>query len=291
MALRTALIIGGNRFFGRHLAISLLKAGTEVTLLTRGRLDDGLGNQVKRLTADRTRKDELESVLAPGSWDVVFDQVGFTATDATTLCECLKGKTGRVIFTSSQSVYGMGEDLDESRFDPSSFSFEKEVTAAEDYAEAKRQAEWAYAKFPDLKPVMARMPLVIGIDDYTGRLKWHLDRCRKEEPVYFPNLDAQLGFVRSDFAGEILHRLAESSHLGPINTACPGVIGLREFVALIELNIGRKFVLDREPTAENRSPYGVPQTWTMSLRRLDQLGIQMPALHQWLPELLQEPVL
>lgn len=103
---KRALIIGGNRFFGRHLAIELLESGYEVTLLNRGRHDDGFGQKVRRINADRKQRAELEAGLNNQTWDVVFDQICFTAGEATSICELLEGRTERILFTSSQSVYG-----------------------------------------------------------------------------------------------------------------------------------------------------------------------------------------
>ncbi len=286
MIQKRALVIGGNRFFGRHLTLSLLESGYDVTLLNRGRHDDGLGSQVRRIKANRLERSELETALKGQTWDLVFDQVCFTAKEALTICELLEGLTERVLFTSSQSVYGYGLSIPESKFDPVIHSFSKEVSAEEDYAEAKRQSEWAFAKFSKLHPVMARMPLVIGTDDYTGRFDWHIKRCSQELPIYFPNEKARLGFIRSDIAGSTLLKIAESNLLGPVNCACPGDIELREFMRLIERKTGKPYLRTSEPNSENHSPYGVEQDWTMSLKKLGDEGILLPDLSSWFSDLI-----
>jgi nucleoside-diphosphate-sugar epimerase len=108
---KSALILGGNRFFGRHLALALLAEDYEVTLLNRGRMDDRLGSQVERFQADRRNEAELQKSLSGKNFDLVFDQICFSATDATSLCEMLKGRAKKVVFTSSQSVYGTGLEI------------------------------------------------------------------------------------------------------------------------------------------------------------------------------------
>jgi len=282
-----ALVIGGNRFFGRHLTLSLLDSGYDVTLLNRGRYDDDLGNRIRRIKADRTKSDELKAALGQGQkWDLVFDQVCFNANEARTICKLLEGRAGRVLFTSSQSVYGYGVSIQESAFDPFHHEFSKEVTADEDYAEAKRQAETVFAKFPRLLPVMVRMPLVVGPDDYTGRFSWHIERCEKGLPIYFPNEKARLGFIRSDMAGRALLKIAESNFLGSVNCACPGDIELREFMRLIEEKTGKAYVRANEPNDENHSPYGVEQNWTMNMEKMGAAGISLPELSNWLPDLI-----
>ncbi|MBX3019118.1 MAG: NAD-dependent epimerase/dehydratase family protein [Bdellovibrionaceae bacterium] len=284
--MRQILILGGTRFFGRHLAQKLVARGDEVTLLSRGRVDDGLGDRVRRITADRTQPDELRAALGTRDWDLVFDQIAFTAAEARALGEILRGRTERLIFTSSQSVYGMGAGLAEEAFDPLRATYATAVSAQDDYAEAKRQTEIEYMKCAALRPVLARMPLVIGVDDYTQRLRWHVERVREGKPIFLPNPQARLGFIRSDFAGEVLAQLADSALVGPVNTACPGDIALEELLGWIGEAVGRPVVFADAPTDENHSPYGVPETWTMSLAKLESVGVRAPELRHWLPELI-----
>lgn len=151
---KSALVLGGNRFFGRHLALALLEQDYEVTLLNRGRADDKLGKKVTRLQSDRRDPADLKRALTGKTWDLVFDQIGFTATDAKSLSEILKGQTERLIFS-------------------------------------------------------------------------------------------QLS--------------------GPVNCASPGEIRLSELMSLIEKSTGKNFVNAAAVDAENHSPYGVDQDWTMSI--------------------------
>ena len=102
MAKKRALVLGGNRFFGRHLTLALLADGYEVTLLNRGRIDDHLGESVNRMKVDRSNEADLTRALHGTSWDIVFDQICFTASEARAICNLLVGKTERVVFTSSQ---------------------------------------------------------------------------------------------------------------------------------------------------------------------------------------------
>lgn len=140
------LILGGNRFFGKKLARDLLHQGHEVTLLNRGNVDDGFGDDVGRIRCDREDTDQLRKLVSGKTWDFVYDQVCFDYRSASAACDIFKGKARRYIFTSSQSVYGLGKSQSESDFDPSSYTPEKFESKSSDYAEAKRQAETAFAK-------------------------------------------------------------------------------------------------------------------------------------------------
>lgn len=75
------LILGGNRFFGLHLAKQLLHEGHQITLLNRGQGDDGLGHQIERIQVDRRERKKLEKAVDGKKWDIVFDQICYTPTE------------------------------------------------------------------------------------------------------------------------------------------------------------------------------------------------------------------
>ena len=147
---KRALVIGGNRFFGRHLTLALLDAGYRVTLLTRGKYGDGLGDRVTRIRADRRDESSLGAALRGKTWGLVFDQICFNVNEARAICKILSGKTERVLFTSSQSIYGYGVDILEENVNPLAHCFSEDASPDEDYAEAKRQAESVFARHPNL---------------------------------------------------------------------------------------------------------------------------------------------
>ena len=133
---------------------------------------------------------------------------------------------------------------------------------------------------------MARMPLVVGTDDYTRRLFWHVERVQQNKPIYFPNINARLGFVRSDFAGSALLALAKSDLSGPVNSACPGDMKLSEVMQLIEKQTGQKLILASEADSENHSPFGIESDWTMDLDKLHSAGVVLRSLNDWMPALI-----
>lgn len=284
---KRVLILGGNRFFGRHLALALVSEGYNVTLLNRGRSDDLLDKSVQRIQVNRKDYDDFKKALMGRSWDLVFDQICYTATDAQFLCEILRGNTEKVIFTSSQSVYGYGLELKEEAFNPYNYEYAMEAVSENDYAEAKRQAEAVFSKFSELNPVMVRMPFVIGTDDYTKRLFWHINRCLNGNPIYFPLASARLGFIRSDMAGSALLSISKSNLTGPVNCVCPGDISLSELMTLIAGIVGHNYIPALSVDSENHSPYGIERDWTMNIEKIQSVGIELPHLSQWLTNLMQ----
>lgn len=286
------LIIGGNRFFGLHLAKRLLKDGHEVTLLNRGNLDDGLGPQVQRLKADRQSKESLASAVEGQTWDIIFDQVCYHAFEARIATEVLKGKTNRYILISTESVYDYGINQPEANFNANTYRFESDALPTVDYQAAKRQVEHVFtnaAAFPEL--VRIRPSLVVGLDDYSGRLRWHTHRIAQSLPIYFPDLSVETDFITAAQAAEACHVVGMSVYVGPMNCTTPGSIPLREFVAMCERATGKKAILVETADVENQSPYGNVKSKTMSTDLLRSLGANFAPSADWMEHLVQETAL
>jgi nucleoside-diphosphate-sugar epimerase len=285
---KNILIIGGNRFFGRHLAIALISKGIKPVLFNRQSIDDGLGEQVERIKGDRDQYDSLREAALSRKWDVVFDQVCFSATQAKLACAHFEKNVNQYIVTSTQSVYDYGVNLSEISFDSHNYKFNSEVSPSVDYGEAKRQMEatfYSKAAFP----VMAiRFPIVLGPDDYTKRLSWHFSRLQNHQGVYFPNLQAKMSFIHSEVAGRLLSELVGVNWARPLNVASHEVMELKKLMELIELEMGSSFKFDKNEGNDNKSPFGIKNHWFMNLDQLQKLGLNSLKLSDWLPQLLKE---
>jgi nucleoside-diphosphate-sugar epimerase len=281
------LILGGNRFFGRRLAQKLISRGDAVTLLNRGNLDDGLGAAVSRIQCDRRDEQALRAAVQKLSWDVVFDQVAYSADDARVASSIFSGKADHYIFTSSQSVYGFGSSLHEEDFKPEVHTFSKEVNQFEDYAEAKRQCEAVFVREKKLALSIVRFPLVLGEDDYSGRLKFHLERVQSKKPIYFPNLQAMVSFIYSEDAARALLFLADRGPSGVLNVASADPISLAEFMMRVEQVAQQKTIDATEATSENHSPYGIEKDWVLNVQKIQTLGFEARPILEWLPEVMR----
>lgn len=279
------LIIGGNRFFGRTLALRLLQEGHHVTLLNRGQLDDGLGTRVHRITLDRNNLSADHPELKDKFWDVIFDQVCFDAREARQACHTFHGHVGHYIFTSTMSIYDnqMRCDLQETDFVPLSHRFAIEPTGIQNYGEAKRQAEAVFFQTATFPVTAVRFPLVLGTDDYTGRLKFHIDHVVQQKPMYFPNVTASVSLISSDDAARSLHHIADKKITGPINCASEQPISLRDFVGLIEEIKQQKAVFADSVQTGDHSPYGIPQDWWMNTAKARSHGLVLSPILNWLP--------
>ncbi len=225
----------------------------------------------------------MRAALGPTqNWDVVFDQICYEAPDARAICGILAGRVGHYVFTSSQAVYGPGASIVEEVFNPLEHPFARDALTTKDYPEAKRQCETVFF-VQNVFPVTAvRFPIVAGIDDYTGRLQWHLDRVRNGEPLYFPNLNARLSLIHSDDAARVLAGLAGSVPLGPLNAAAREPLRLASLVAEVERVGGRKALILSDPQEGARSPYGIERDWLMDVQKLALVGFRPRPVAEWL---------
>ena len=280
------LILGGNRFFGKKLAQILIDKLYDVTLLNRGNVDDGFGNRVNRIKCDRSNKADFKAQISKENWDLVYDQICFDYDQAKVICEALNGKTQKLIFTSSQSVYDYGEHLVEEDFQTSAYQLKEFVKKEDNYAEAKRQAEVAFDKYATFPVIQIRFPIVIGEDDYTERFQFHVDRIKEGRPIYFPNIKAKMSFVTSDFAAEALAFFAEQDFSGPVNIASSKAISLERFIEIIENDLNKPANIIQQESSKDHSPYGIEKDWFMNCDKLSSLGLSTEEVEQWLPKLL-----
>lgn len=286
--MKKILILGGNRFFGRHLAQQLVVDGHYVTLLNRGSIDDGFGPQVKRLVANRKDETSLAHAVAGKYWDIVFDQICFTAQDAAMACRIFKGKADRYVVTSSESVFNDGENQKEINFDPANYKFTTDADPLKDYQEAKRQVEVVFTKEKSFSLSIPRPSLVVGVDDYSKRLTWHLERVRDGKPIFLPNPQISNDFIRSDQAGQALKVIGFSNQEGPINMTTPGAVPILKLLKLCEEKTGRKAILADQEEGDNHSPYGATNTLTMNTDLLASLGCRLESSLAWMPSLIQQ---
>lgn len=278
------LIIGGNRFFGRHLATECLREADQVTLLNRGNLADNLIGKVQRLKVDRNDVEAMTEALKGKTWDIVFDQICYDARTAREAVKLFRGKVGRYVYTSSISVYGDGEELKEGNLDA------RDVVSADtlstvDYGKAKLEAESVFAQELSKIAVSVRLGMVAGEDDYTGRLKWHIDHIRNGTAMKFPNKLAKLSFIHSEQAGKCLNWIGKSSATGAVNCAAPGGVVLGDFIKMVELGVKRKAIIT---STGDESPYGIEKDLWVDTGRLEHMGIILDPVQVWMPKVVEK---
>ncbi|MFD1888163.1 NAD-dependent epimerase/dehydratase family protein [Paenibacillus wenxiniae] len=282
------LVIGGTRFFGKNLVELLLYRDHNVTLLTRGQTNDPFGDQIQRLVADRTDETALRQAVGEQQYDVVYDNICYTPQEALAACRIFSGQTKRYIVTSSLSVYSFGRDpLQEQDVDTKQMSINYDPEAEFDYAEGKRQVEAVFLQQSDFAAAAVRFPIVLGPNDYTKRLHFHVGRVLRAETIVIPNPDAQMNFIHEEEAARFLYWLGLDSELtGPVNARSEEEITLVALINEIERQTGCRAIVKSKGEEADQSPFGVPDSWIMDTSLAFHEGFRFYRLSEWLPELI-----
>ncbi|NGQ95382.1 NAD-dependent epimerase/dehydratase family protein [Brevibacillus sp. SYP-B805] len=289
--MKKVLVMGGTMFFGKRLVEKLLQQGMEVTIATRGRTADPFADRVERLVIDRENRETLEAAFRGRSWDVVYDQTCYSPQEALDTKEILDGRIGRYIFTSTMAVYDHGSGKREEDFDPRAYAVGKlgdrrAYIGVAGYQEAKRASEAVLLTNPAFPVVAIRFPLVIGPDDFTNRLRFHVEHIAREIPMGISNPDNYVDFISSEDAARTLAWLGESDVVGPFNASSHGEMRLRELVGMIEELVGKKAILVPEAGPGHDSPYAMPGSWSLCIDKIKQAGFAPSHVRDWLPSLL-----
>ncbi len=276
------LVIGGTRFFGIHMVEELLKAGHEVTIATRGIASDSYGNRVKRIIIERTNEESMKT-LREYHFDVVIDKIAYCSNDIKYAMENIN--CDKYIYMSSTSVYNPKHiNTLEEDFDGNSDDFVWCNRMAFPYEEIKRQAEYAlWQAYPDKKWIAVRYPFAIGKDDYTKRLLFYVEHTIKSIPMNIDNLDYQMGYIRSDEAGNFIAFLVDKNVNGAINGSSKGTMSLREIIDYVENKTGAKAIISKEG---DDAPYNGEPEYSINVDKATTLGFRFSELQDWIYDLL-----
>jgi nucleoside-diphosphate-sugar epimerase len=287
MYLKSALILGGTQFVGKRLVQLLVDEGIEVTIATRGLTADSFGNQVSRLIINRENAESLDQAFKDKSWDVVYDQTCYSSQEALDTLKALNGKVQKYIFTSSQAVYDFGTNHSEEGFNPMEFQpflkTRRDYIGYVGYQEAKRAAEAILFQNADIPVVAVRFPIILGKDDYTNRLKFHVEHVKEGIPLFIENPDLRYIFIDSMEASSFLYTIAKSNYHGGINPGSEGDISLGELLGLIEELIGTHANVSANG---NPSPYNLPGSWSVDTSLVQSIGYRFKSLDKLLRELI-----
>lgn len=277
------LVLGGTRYFGIAMVWELIKQGHEVTIATRQKTEDNFGDAVNRIQVERTDLYQMKQAFKGIYFDVVYDKIAYCSNEVKSAMDTIN--CGKYICMSSTSVYEPKTlDTKEEDFDAVS----KELIWCNrmdfPYAEVKRQAECAlWQKYGDKNWIAVRYPFVLGEDDYTERLLFYVEHVKKSIPMHIDNLDAQMGFIRSDEAGRFMAFLADKNFRGAINGSAKGTISLREIIAYVEEKTGQKAVIDK---SGDDAPYNGEPAYSINTDKAEALGFRFANLKDWIYDLM-----
>ena len=289
--MKSAIILGGTQFFGKHLVQDLLNKGVKVTIATRGTKPDPFGDQVTRLRLDRESRETIAQAAKAGEWDVLYDQTCYSPQEAQDVMELFSGKIKRYIFTSTMAVYDFATARKETDFDPYTYRYtlktRQEYPGLLGYQEAKRAAEAALFQHAPFDVVAVRFPLVIGPDDYTNRFTFHTDRIKQGLPIGIDHPEERYSFISSVDAGRFLSWVGDTELTGPFNAGCEADISMAELIKRMEASLGQSATIQAEADPKDRSPYALPASLSIDTSKARAAGFTFETLDSLLDRLLQ----
>ncbi|MET9881986.1 NAD-dependent epimerase/dehydratase family protein [Streptomyces sp. NPDC006430] len=273
------LVIGGSRYFGKHLVTLLRDAGEEVTVLNRGSAAPPPG--VAHLAADRDDGRQLLAALGPRTFDVVIDQVCYTPAQASVARRVFAGRTARYVMTSTMEVYDPAPPTPE----------------ALAYAEGKRRAEAVFLGEPEGGPeafgfaaVRTAHVLGGGREEFTGRLAHYVERIAAGAPVEVHEAPHATSFIHHREIARFLQWAAGQTFTGAVDVASHGaldVLGLCESVAEQVGRPARYRVVENGAPA---SPFSFDRAYALDNSRASGLGFDFGRVADWLPGAIAEEV-
>lgn len=279
------LILGGSGFLSGTLARTALGQGWDVTVVTRGQRPVPQGTVAVK--ADRQDRPGFAKILAGlgGNWDLVVDAIPFTPEDAEQDVDVFGGRTGRLVFVSTDFVYDPARRTNPQPEKAASY-------AAGGYGGLKRAAETvlertALEKLPwtilrpghiygpgshlGCLPLQSRNPQLI--EDILARRPLRLVGGGRflQQPVFAP-----------DLAETILDTVRHPRSAGGIfNVTGPERVESREYYRVLGTLLDREVAIEEVPVAEflashpDKAPFCCDRVY--DLTALHAAGPKVPA--------------
>lgn len=273
---RKVLVMGGTKFFGKKLVEKLLKNSDECTVATRGNNKCEFVGNINWRSFDRNEKNSIKKEFQDSNWDLVYDQICMNGKNADDAVSFFHKKTDRYIMTSTAAVYDFGVDLVEEDY----VSIDREINLDSklDYAASKREAEHVFFKNGVDKKVAVRFPVVLGVDDYTDRLNYYINKIRDEETIFLKDKYINLTFISSDDAAEFLFWIGNQDFSGPINACSDQSVTLVEMLSYIAGKLDKKLSVEIVDENQKASPYCFGGDYALSNAKAKSLGFQFENL-------------
>ncbi|MFI0219886.1 NAD-dependent epimerase/dehydratase family protein [Streptomyces lydicus] len=244
------LVLGGTWFLGKEVVRGALRRGWDVTTFNRGQsAPDTPGT--KSVHGDRTSQEDLRRLARSGLWDAVIDTSSSDLQPRHVLMatEALRDQAARWVHISTVSVYAgwphdpLTEDSPLLECPPDAdetYGYTGVDGSPTKYGFQKAGGERAVSEIFDDRAVFLRPGVILGPDEYVGRLPWWLSRAQRGGKILAPaprERRIQPVDVR-DVARFALDQAAASS-TGAYNVAHPKGITFEDFVtACLEVTGG-----------------------------------------------------
>ncbi|MFJ6721192.1 NAD-dependent epimerase/dehydratase family protein [Streptomyces sp. NPDC091259] len=305
---RRVCVIGGSRYFGKLLVELLHAAGHRVTVINRGSVPPPEG--VEHLVVDRDDEAALTAALAGRAFDVVVDQVCYTPVQASIAVRAFSGRTRRYVMTSTIEVYdpataapgevatlAPGTPVPEELVDPAGgpvrtdLPWQDAAYREAHYAEGKRQAEAVFTREGRFAFACVRSAHVLGggAREFTGRLAYYVERVAggREIAVHAGALPTVFIHYR-ELAELLLWAATATGFTGAVNACSDGLLDVRDLVAVIAGQTGRRPVYRTVAAGGEASPFSFERHYAMGNDRARELGFAFSRTADWLPGAVAE---
>jgi nucleoside-diphosphate-sugar epimerase len=303
---KNILVIGGTRYFGVLLVQTLLDAGHQVTLATRGRTPDPFGDKVRRIVLDRRDAHQMRDAFLTGPcYDVVFDQMCYSPLDAAIAMEVFAGKAGRYVMASTIEVYRpllgqLERPLLESDFNhaeqevDTSLPWHDPEFADANYGLGKRQAEAVLLRDSTMPVATVRIAHVLGgPEDFTGRLAHYVQLASQGATLRYSNEAGCSSFINPQGISAFLAWVGEQTFVGPVNAACNPPVSAPVLYRAVGEAIGVKVRVQQVPAlgrgeadGQALSPFDYVAPYAMDTQRAQALGYSFGDMGAWLGALI-----
>lgn len=277
------LVVGGTRFFGIPMVNALIRNGHDVTIATRGNSKPEFQGKAEYCTMDRMDPESVKKALGGKHFDLIIDKIAYGSNDVKALLENVI--CDKYIQMSTCSVYFNDHAcISEDEFRTQEYELRWEGRLS-DYSETKRLAERATLEFMDPDRIsFVRYPVVMGENDYTGRLDFYIEHIRDEKPMNIDDMDGRMAFIYEKDAGEFIAYLADHFVSGPVNGCSEDPAKIGNMIAYIENELGKKAIITLDGDA---APYnGLKGERSFNTERARQTGYHFRKLSDWLYPLI-----
>ncbi|MET9122248.1 NAD-dependent epimerase/dehydratase family protein [Streptomyces sp. NPDC004528] len=190
------LVMGGTWFLGKQIAESALAQGGEVTTFNRG----VSGRDVKGVEAvhgDRTSRTDLQRLAGHGPWDAAIDTSSsdLAPREVLAAATALRPAVRRWVHISTVSVYQgwphqpLTENLPILDCPPDadeSYGYTGADGSPTQYGFQKAGGERAVTEVFGDAAVFLRPGVILGPEEYVGRLPWWLERAKRGGRILTP---------------------------------------------------------------------------------------------------------
>lgn len=283
--MRSAIVVGGTGFVGRHVARRLADGGWDVTVASRGETPmPDEASDLRHVTFDRSVPGALATALGSGT-DVLVDTIPYEPSDAEQL---LSGKdlVGSVVAISTGSVYAddEGRTLDEATSEATFPDFptpiretqRRAVPGDATYSTKKVAIEDALLEQTDFPATVIRPCAIYGPGDTQCREWFFIKRILDGRPFILLADEGKSIFHTTSVhnLAELVRLAAESPVHGAFNCGDPDPPDVRRIAASIAEAMRHSWeevLLPREMLAEKvaRTPWSGWHPWLVSMDKAE----------------------